>query len=79
MARGLHAWTTYAVISFLKKHDFVHHRTNGSHFQYKKIVDGTGRLVTVASHGSKNIPIGTMNSIVRQSGIPKNEWLEDQK
>ena len=46
-------------------------------FNTRKLQMVLGRLVTVVAHGSKNIPIGTMNSIVRQSGIPKNEWLEE--
>ncbi len=27
-------------------------------------------------HGSKSIPEGTMGAIIRQSGIPKKEWLD---
>lgn len=76
MSNGLRNWSAYEAISFLKEHGFILHRTSGSHFNYKKIVNGKTYLVTVAYHGNKNIPIGTMNSIIRQSGISKEKWLK---
>lgn len=67
-------WVANDVIKFLKRNGFTLHRSNGSHFQYKKQTKDKTHLVTVAYHGSKSIPIGTMNSIIRQSGIEKDQW-----
>jgi len=33
------------------------------------------RLVTVPDHGNKEIPIGTLLSIIRQSGLSRDEFL----
>ncbi|MBP6881480.1 MAG: type II toxin-antitoxin system HicA family toxin [Candidatus Pacebacteria bacterium] len=74
MPSPLRGWSSSDVIKFLKKNGFVLHRSSGSHFHYKKQVGSTHYLVTVAFHGNKDIPMGTLNSIVRQSGIPKNQW-----
>ena len=59
---------------FLKQHGFVYDKTEGSHFHYYKETLERKFSVVVPKHGSKSVPIGTMNSIVRQSGIPKDEW-----
>jgi predicted RNA binding protein YcfA (HicA-like mRNA interferase family) len=67
-------WTASDVIKLLKTNGFTLHRSSGSHFQYKKALEGKYFLVTVVYHGSKSIPIGTLNSIIRQSGIPKEYW-----
>ncbi len=74
MANNLNGWSASEVIRFLKAHDFSLHRTNGSHFHYKKQTTEHGYLVTIAYHGNRSIPIGTMQSIVRQSGIAKDIW-----
>lgn len=74
MSSPLGGWTSYDVIKFLKKNGFVLHRSSGSHFHYKKQVGSMSYLVTVAFHGSRDIPMGTLNSIIRQSGLPKNQW-----
>lgn len=75
MPRGLHNWTFIEVSKFLKSHGFVQHgKPKGSHFHYKKISAGKSYLVVLAFHGSQSIPRGTMNSIVRQSGIDKSVW-----
>lgn len=75
MPNGLRAWTFQTVQKFLKEHGFVHHKVRGSHFHFKKNSKDGNFLVIVAFHGNKNIPVGTMNSIVRQSGIDKEKWL----
>ena len=61
------------VIAVLERHGFVLHRHDGtSHRRYRGIVDGKVRYVDVAIHGMNvDIPTGTLNSIVRQSGLPK--------
>jgi predicted RNA binding protein YcfA (HicA-like mRNA interferase family) len=75
MMNQIHNWTFHQVVKFLQSYGFVHHRTKGSHFQYKKITKERSFLVTVAYHGNKEIPRGTMNSIIRQSGIEKDRWV----
>lgn len=75
MPRGLNNWTFFDVVKFLKSHGFVQHsNAKGSHFHYKKVTPERSFLVIVAYHGSKSIPRGTMNSIIRQSGVDKKNW-----
>jgi predicted RNA binding protein YcfA (HicA-like mRNA interferase family) len=74
MPRGLYNWNFANIQKFLKSHGFVHHSTKGSHFHYKKVTPERSYLVIVAYHGTKIIPRGTMNSIIRQSGIDKKNW-----
>ena len=76
MPKALNNWTFKQVTSFLKEHNFVIHRTKGSHFHYKKLGKDKNYLVSVPFHGNKSIPNGTMNSIVRQSGIEKEKWAK---
>lgn len=74
MANNLNGWSSSEVIKFLKVHGFTWLRTNGSHFHYKKQTQEHSYLATVAYHGNRSIPIGTMQSIVRQSGIAREIW-----
>jgi hypothetical protein len=37
---------------------------------------GALRQVCIPFHGSRSINPRTLNSIIRQSGISKNEWLK---
>ena len=56
------------VIQKLKQIGFYETHQRGSHV-YLKSADGL-RVVTVATHGSKEIPIGTLyNIIVHQAGL----------
>ncbi len=80
MPRGLQGWKFNEVIQFLKKNGFeLHRKSKGSHFHYKKVTKNKSYLVTVASHRSKTIPAGTLNSIIRQSGIDKKYWRKNKK
>ena len=81
MIRRLRNWTFIEVSKFLKLHGFVlHGKATGSHFHYKKITTERSFLVILAYHGNKGIiPPGTMNSIVRQSGINKKVWENHNK
>ena len=61
------------VIQKLKKAGFVETHQRGSHV-YLKSKDGT-KIVTVPTHGSKDIPVGTLyNIIVRQAGLSIDEF-----
>lgn len=61
------------VIEILLANGFALHRHDGgSHRRYRGIVNGEVRFVDVAVHNlNDNIITGTLNSIVRQSGLPK--------
>ncbi|MFA6586044.1 MAG: type II toxin-antitoxin system HicA family toxin [Candidatus Paceibacterota bacterium] len=75
MLRGLHNWTFIEVTKFLKDRHFILNHIEGSHYLYigshKKIF----RQVCVPFHGSKSIHPKTMKSVISQSGISKEDWL----
>ena len=73
---GFSNWTYSDVVRFLRARGFELKRTHGSHHFYAGVVLGENRIVTVAFHGARTIDIRDMNSIVRQSRIPKEEWLK---
>lgn len=61
------------VIQKLKKIGFLETHQRGSHLYFKS-KDGT-KIVTVPSHGSKDIPVGTLyNIVVRQAGLSVEEF-----
>ena len=50
----------------------MHRHDGGSHRQYRGEIGGKVMLVTVAVHRmSEDIKPGTLNSMIRQSGLPK--------
>ena len=60
-----------AFLSILAAHGFRFVSQRGSHAQYR---DSTGRTVIVP-HPRKSIPIGTLRSMIRQSGL-SNELFD---
>lgn len=54
------------VIKILEKHGFKCVRINGSHHIMS---NGIMQPFTVPVHGKRDIPIGTLKSIERQSGV----------
>lgn len=54
------------IISMLEQSGWVHIRTTGSHWHFKHAA--ISGIVTVP-HPQKDIPIGTLKSIARQSGL----------
>ena len=58
------------VISVLKRHGFTLKSIKGSHHKYEK-----GDRTTVVTHPKKDIPRGTLDSIIDRSGLS----LEDFK
>ncbi len=61
------------VIQKLKKAGFTETHQRGSHLYFKNN-DGT-KIVTIPSHSSKDIPIGTLyNIVVRQAGLSIEEF-----
>ena len=55
------------LIKLLEQDGWYLHQTTGSHEQYKH-PSKQGR-VTVAGKGSKDVPLGTLKSILRQAGL----------
>ena len=78
MARRLHNWSYRDVTTFLKKKGFeLWKQIGGSHAAWKKKGDGKkpDRLVEVNfTHG--NYPVGTMKTMIRQSGIDQKVWIK---
>lgn len=62
------------VISLLQKEGFIIKRQKGSHVTLYKEKDGKGLYVTVPLHGNKEILPSTLLSIIRQSGMTKEEF-----
>jgi predicted RNA binding protein YcfA (HicA-like mRNA interferase family) len=62
------------VVRILKRHGFEMASQRGSH---QKWVNSVARkIVIVPMHQGRDLPIGTLMSIVRGSGIPQDEWFE---
>lgn len=56
----------------LERHDFVEIRRRGSHVvMQRRTADGT-TTVPVPDH--PELKIGTLSSIIRQSGLPRSEF-----
>jgi predicted RNA binding protein YcfA (HicA-like mRNA interferase family) len=61
------------VCSILERHGFVEIRRRGSHIVMQRVSeDGSTTTVPVPDH--KEIKIGTLRSIIRQSGVPRDEF-----
>jgi predicted RNA binding protein YcfA (HicA-like mRNA interferase family) len=60
------------VCSILAQHGFQEVRRRGSHIVMQKKLPQTTITVPVPDH--KEIRIGTLQSIIRQSSIPKTEF-----
>ena len=60
------------ICAVLAKHGFVEVRRRGSHIVMQKILAETTITVPVPDH--HEIKIGTLQSIIRQSGIAKTEF-----
>lgn len=60
------SWKFDSVSKILVANGFRLVRINGSHYQFKKA--GHDKTVTVSFH-NRDIPIGTLKSIERQSGL----------
>ena len=75
MPRGLDNWSFRDVKNFLAEWGFRLNHIEGSHYYYVGSYEGIIRQVSIPFHGSKAIHPKTMRSIVRQSGIPQEEWV----
>lgn len=71
MAR-MRTWKFAEFIRVLEDHGFILDRQRGSARVYKGVVGGKVRLVSVHVHRpSDDIKRGTLQSMIRQSGLPK--------
>jgi predicted RNA binding protein YcfA (HicA-like mRNA interferase family) len=60
------------VCDILEKHGFIQARQRGSHIVMQKRLPDTTITVPVPNHSE--IRIGTLQSIIRQSGLNKSEF-----
>jgi len=58
--------------AILAQHGFIEVRQRGSHIVMQKKMDNTTITVPVPNHSE--IRIGTLQSIIRQSGIARSEF-----
>ncbi|NOZ63705.1 MAG: type II toxin-antitoxin system HicA family toxin [Caldiserica bacterium] len=68
----LRVFSGEAVCKILSKHGFVEVRRRGSHIVMQRKLETSTITVPVPNH--KEIKRGTLQSIIRQSGIPKSEF-----
>ncbi|HUC01560.1 MAG TPA: type II toxin-antitoxin system HicA family toxin [Candidatus Paceibacterota bacterium] len=63
-----------AIVSVLLKEGFVFVSQKGSHAKYRNSMGG--RMMTViVPMGQKEIPWGTVRSIIHQSGLPRERFV----
>lgn len=60
------------VCEILLRYGFIEVRQRGSHIVMQKRLSGTTVTVPVPNHSE--LKIGTLQSIIRQSGLPRNEF-----
>ncbi|MEW5814566.1 MAG: type II toxin-antitoxin system HicA family toxin [Spirochaetota bacterium] len=60
------------MIKILSSHGFEKISQKGSHQKWKNY--STGKQVIVPFHKGKQLPIGTLNSIIEGSGISRDKW-----
>ncbi|MBI4016592.1 MAG: type II toxin-antitoxin system HicA family toxin [Candidatus Aenigmarchaeota archaeon] len=65
------------IIRILEQLGFEKRNQTGSHVHLVGAdKEGLKRLVTIPYHGNKEIPIGTLLSIIRQSGFRRDEFFK---
>jgi len=60
-------------LKIIERYGFVEIRHGAtSHRRYRGVIDGEVRFVDWAPHNlNSEIPVGTLQSMIRQSGLPK--------
>lgn len=58
----------------LERHGFIRVTQRGSHQKWRNA--GTARQVIVPYHEARQLPLGTLKSIIYGSGIPQDEFRE---
>jgi len=62
--------TPKEIIRLLEQHGFLLKRINGSHHIFQHPIS---KKITVVPFHSKDLPIGTLKAIFKQSGIEKDD------
>jgi len=75
MHKALASLSSRDIERVLKKFGFLLNRQHGSHQQFVGFIKGTKRRVTVVA-GHKEFPKEILRSMIRQSGLSEEEWLE---
>jgi predicted RNA binding protein YcfA (HicA-like mRNA interferase family) len=60
------------ILQILLKHGFIFISQKGSHVKYRKT--GTPTLTVIVPADRKQVPLGTFHSILRQSGLTKDDF-----
>ncbi len=60
------------IIKVLKHEGFVFVSQRGSHAKYAREYEG--RRIVIVPMGKRQIPVGTFQSILRQSGLTKQDF-----
>jgi len=61
------------IISILQNHGFILIHQRGSHQKWRN--PDNGKQVIVPFHQARQLPLGTMKSIIEGSGIPESKFL----
>jgi predicted RNA binding protein YcfA (HicA-like mRNA interferase family) len=72
MARKLPRLKASEVTKILQQHGFTLISQRGSHQKWRN--DETGKQVILPYHKGKQLPLGTMRSIIEGSGIPEEKF-----
>jgi predicted RNA binding protein YcfA (HicA-like mRNA interferase family) len=72
MAQKLPRLRAREVIKILERYGFIQVSQRGSHQKWRHPV--TGKQVIVPYHKGKQLPLGTIKSIIEGSGIPGEEF-----
>ncbi len=72
MAQKLPRLNASEIIKVLQKHGFVLASQRGSHQKWRN--NSSGKQVIVPYHKGKQLPLGTLRSIIEGSGIPEDEF-----
>lgn len=64
--------STKQIVKILEGNGFIFISQNGSHMKYRKV---NGKvLTTIIPANKKEIPVGTLRSIIRQSGLRLDDF-----
>ena len=74
MPRKIPRLKAIEVINILQHHGFVLISQRGSHQKWRN--HSTGKQVIVPIHKGKELPLGTLISIIGGSGIPEDEFRD---
>lgn len=72
MARRLLRLTAVEVTRVLQRHGFTLVSQRGSHQKWKN--PETGKQVIVPYHKGRELPVGTVRSIIEGSGVPREQF-----